>query len=78
MKAPAFLATLDAGLMIELDIGANVALSPPGQFEVVLTSANGGACHYHPTALAGQGGGFSQGSAVVPADAKTVGRGNAR
>jgi hypothetical protein len=55
-----------AGLMIELpagkqdisgsayvDIDANVALSPVGQFEVVLTSANGGACHYHPTALAG-------------------------
>jgi hypothetical protein len=55
-----------AGLMIELpadkqdlsgvayvDIDANVALSPMGQFEIVLTSSNAGACHYHPTAFAG-------------------------
>jgi hypothetical protein len=55
-----------AGLMIELpagkqdlsggayvDIDANVALSQTGQFEVVLTSSNFGACHYHVPAAVG-------------------------
>ena len=55
-----------AGLMIELpagkqdlsggayvDIDANVALSQTGQFEVVLTSSNTGACHYHVPAAVG-------------------------
>ncbi len=55
-----------AGLMIELpagkqdltgvsyiDIDANIALSQMSQFEVVLTSWYGSACHYHPAAFAG-------------------------